>query len=627
MPLQDAAILPRVSNLPSTPATSAPSTTNTSLSTPQTTQGGASQNTQAVAPNQEYFPRAAVHVVVRFDEFGATEPIRAAAPTTTTKNLNGTTTNRSGLTAQVDPSAPAGVTRYVIGVSSPTVTGNGPQNRTTSSDGLTYDFVAIPKSVSWQQNGLRKASTMKATLKFVDLPFDPRLARSVAVELLLGCVDYETAALEAGGDWQGQDAPIIQRTYVGPYGEPRTNLRFQGFVDTWENVWDDGEPVVEIECTDNTQLLIDQEHSPRLVLDMTKPLDQAIAGYLANYVQYAGLTVEYRPNGDPPPVLQQVLAGTAFRPNLGPPMSKGGGAGAGAKTSAWDYLTEVAGSVGHTVRMDGTNLVIQRARSIMTKSLSPRPDDPFTPRTIDAQSYQARGLLFGRNLKKMTFKRDFRRHAPSGVELRSYDNAHKKVLVARFPRVSSDPKTQGIQLRALPGNTQPDQKWTVIQVAGITDQPTLNRLAQDYYEMIGRQELSVSCETENMASFGGGNTDPDILDMKFGDTFLLYVDRGATSTVSQIDRYLSASARASAFMQSLGFSSQFADQYATSYTNAGFQYAFRMHEMSVSWDQDGCKIDLSGVNYVEIRADQLLPPGQEPGNTANQTSSSGQTQS
>jgi hypothetical protein len=616
-----------VSNLPSTPSATPNTTTNTSVGTTQSTQGGASPNTQTTTSPQEYFPRCAVHLVVRFDEFGATEQLRAAAPTTTTKNLNGTTTNRSGLTAQVDPNSPPGVKRFLIGVSGPNVVGNGPQNRTQSSDGLTYDFVAIPKKVSWSQNGLRKASTCKLTLKYVDLPFDPRLARAVAVELILGCLSYEDAAAEASGDWSGQSAPIIPRTYAGPYGEPRTNVRFQGFVDSWENTWSEDEPLVELECTDNTQLLIDQEHSPRLVLDMTKPLDQAIAGYLANYVQFAGLTVEYRPSGDNPPILKNVLAGTAFRPNLGPQVSKGGGAGAGSKSSTWDYLTEVAGSIGHTVRMDGTNLVVQRARSIMVKGNMQRPDDPFTPRTIDGQSYEARALLYGRNLKKMTFKREFRRHAPSGVELRSYDSAHKKILVARFPKVSQDPKTQRVMIRGLPGNTQPDQKWTVIQVAGITDQPTLNRLAQDYYEMVGRQELAVSCETENMASFGGGNTDPDILDMKFGDEFLLFVDKSASGTVSHIERYLTASARAEALMTSLGFSSGFAAQYAQSYTNAGFQYAFRLHEMTVDWDESGCGIKLSGVNYVEVRADQLLPMGQEPGNTANQPQSTGATQS
>ena len=208
--------------------TGAPTTTNTSLATPSQTQGGQSQTGDATIPSQGYIPRCALHLVIRFDEYGATEPLRAAAPTKTTKNLNGTTANRSGLTAQVDPNAPAGVTRYVIGVAGPTLIGNGPQNRTRSDDDLTFDVMTIPKSVTWSQNGLRKAGTLKATLKFIDLPFDPRLARSVAVELLLGALDEDTAALEATGDWQGQDAPIIPRTYNGQYGEPRTNLRFQG---------------------------------------------------------------------------------------------------------------------------------------------------------------------------------------------------------------------------------------------------------------------------------------------------------------------------------------------------------------------------------------------------------------
>lgn len=614
-----------MANLPTLPSSLPNTTTNTSLATPQTTQGGASAPNQASVPTQGYFPRAALHLVVRFDEFGDTGPLRKAAPTTTTKNLNGTTVNRSGLTAQVDPTAPSGVTRYVIGVPSSDPGGGGPQNRTQSSDGLTWDFTAIPKSVTWSQNGLRKAATLQVALKFIDLPFDPRMCRSVAVELLLGCVDYETAALEASGDWQGQDAPVIPRTYTGPYGEPRTNLRFQGFVDSWENEWDDGEPTVTLECTDNTQLLIDQEHSPRVVLNMNQPIDQAIAGYLANYVQFAGMSVEYRPSGDSPPVLNNVLAGTAYRPNLGPTLSRSGAATGASKASTWDYLTEVCGSVAHSIRVDGTVIVIQRVRSIMAKSTSPRPDDPFTPRTVDGRSYPSRTLIYGSNLKKLKFSRNLRRHAPQNVECRSYSQSQKKVLVARFPQVSPSVSSQETQMRALPGNTQPDQKWTVIQVSGIESQTVLNQIAQEYYESVGRQELKVDAETENMASFGGGNTDPDILDMKFGDQFQLFVDRGAParSSVNQIEQYLTATQRASSFFQSLGFTQQFSDQYARNYTNAGFQYAFRMHEMRISWDgEKGCQISLSGVNYVEVRADQALPPGQEPGNTSGQSQSS-----
>lgn len=579
---------------------------------------------QVTAPAQEYFPRCAVHLVVRLDEYGNTGPLRKAAPSTTTKNLNGTQTNRSGLVPQLDPTAPPGVTRYILAPAgqAAAVASNGPQNNTQSTDGLTWDVMAIPDSLTWSQNGLRKAATAKVVLRYVDLPFDPRLARQLAVEVLLGCVDYETAALEASGQWAGQDAPIIPRTYVGPYGEPRTNVRFQGWVDDWKDSWtSDKEPAVELECSDNTQLLIDQAAPPRLVLDMTKPLDLAVAGYLANFVQFAGLTVQYLPQGDAPPVLKDVLSGTAYRPNLGPQPNKAGGASAGTKHSVLDYLTELCALVGHSVRMVGTTVLVQRVRSILTNSTTPRPSDPFQPRTIDGKTYSSRAFIYGANLEELHLRRQFRTHPPQNTEVRCYNPERKTVLVARYPKVSTDPATQKTMVKALPGNTQPDQKWVVVEVAGVKDQATLNRLAQEYYESLGRQELGAEWKTFNLASFGGGNTDADVLDMQFGDTVQFLVDRGrpARSTVNNIERFLTATQKAQQFMEQLGFSSDFAAAYARSYTNAGFQYAFRMHTMTVHWSSDdGCEISGTGVNYVEVRADQVLPPGQEPGNTAMQ---------
>jgi hypothetical protein len=569
---------------------------------------------------QSYFPRAALRLIMRLDEFGNAAPLRRASPAATTKNLNGVGANRAGMTAQPDPNAPPGVSRLVIAPAAGATTGGGgPQARARSSDGLTWDVACIPKDVEWRQNGLRKAATLDATLKFIDLPLDARLLRSVGVELLLGCVDAETAALEAGGDWAGQGAPIIPRTYTGPRGEARTNVRFQGFVDEWEADWSDKEPLVHLRCTDNTQLLIDQEHPPRLVLDMTKPLDLSVAGYLANFPQFQGLTVEYRPAGDAPPVLKSVLSGTAYRPNLGPQQSKGGNASGSTKASVLDYLTEVVGSVGHSIRMDGTNLVIQRVRSILTNSTVGRPDDPYAGRTVDGTQYPSRTFIYGRNLRSMKPKRDFRRHPASGVECRCYLPEKKKLLVARYPKVSADPATQKVQIHALPGDGAADQKWTVIHVAGISDQPTLNRLAQDYYESLGRQELGVEVETMNLASFGGDNTDPDVLDMKFGDTFALAVNRSSDegNALNAIEQALTMGQRAQRFMEGLGFDPGFAAAVAAASTNAGFQYNFRMHTMSVGWSGEaGCKLGVGGVNYVEVRADNVLPPGQEPGNTA-----------
>ena len=882
-----------------------------------------------------------MRLILRFDEFGDTSKLVAKVPVASTKNLDGISSPRSPLTASIDASAPPGVTRYVLGFPGASPATSGPQDQSVSTDGLTYDVVLIPKSCAWMQNGLQHAATVNAAIKYIDCPIDPRLVRSVGVEVYLGCVTEDLAQQQNMGI--APAGPVLPSTFTGPLGEQRTNLRFQGFATKFKAEWGKGEPVITLDAQDNSVLLHNQEMSPRLVVSMTKPLDLAVADFLANYVQLAGLTVQYLPSTDTPPVLSDVLSGTAFRPNLGPPASKGGGA---SKLSIWDYLTDVCGSCAHTIRMDGTTIIIQRARSLLTNAVSPRADDPFRPRTVDGVSFNFRRYIYGRNLKEYSVERNFtkktvqniecfpgdvfasardiergyrrwydgpattvstldgrhltstpkhpvltrrgwvaqgdivkgddliccrleervsladphvdaapteiaklfdslqdardpervparevylhgdrvdadvevvtagsllvdrdktprlkhlgerlfkaanvwlqrlarlgsrfllphyqlsrqlatscggvgfgerfsvefnRRVSPSilggtcpiakdnairqkvshehacgdaglllelhdgrtffipasdvgdgrtnlasssepglglcpelntpsnqdrldaaageawvllhelvdrgAVEVttdkvigvahgefsghvfnlqtasgwyvangiivhncRSYLTEKKTVLVGRFPQLADR------QVYALPGNTTPDEKWSVYNVPGIKDQPTLTKIAQGIYEQISRQELGVSLVTKSLGSFGGSNVDPDILDMKVGDTFELLVNRDSdeVNTLTSMETALTAQGQNAALMLQLGFSQGFADAYAKAYTNANFTTTYRLKTMKIEWTTSGgagVTLSINGMNYIEVRGDQFLPPGQEPSNSAMQ---------
>lgn len=565
-------------------------------------------------PTQSYYPRATLRLIVRLDEFGADSKLQALAPAATTKNLDGVLVHRSPLEAQLDPTAPSGVTRYVLALPGAATSTGGPQDQVRSADQYTFDVTVIPKTASWQQNGVQQASTLHAAVKYIDCPIDPRLVRACAVELYLGCVsDDQQAQVNAGKAPAG--TPVVPTTFTGPLGEERTNLRFQGFVTTWEVDWGENEPVISLECQDNSTLLHNQEMPPRLVLSMADPLDKAVADFLANFVQLAGLTVQYLPAADAPPVLGTVLSGTAFRPKLGPPASKGGGS-AQSKQSVWDYLTDICGSVAHTIRMDGTTIIIQRARSLMTSTVVPRADDPFKGRTVDGVSFTYRRFLYGRNVKSLKVRRSYGKKAVQNVEVRSYSTERKTVLVGRFPAQQSvtNPGKSDRQVYALPGNATPDQKWSVYNVPGIKDQATLQKIAQGIYEQTCRQELGVEFKTTNLGSFGGSNVDPDVLDMKVGDTFELLVNRDTddVNDLTRIETALTAQAMNAALMVGLGFSQEFADAYAAAYVNAGFTTTYRLKTMKVDWGDGGVTLEVNGTNYVEVRADAFLPPGQEP---------------
>lgn len=571
---------------------------------------------------QDYFPSWKVRLSIRFEEYGQVTKLTARVPQKTTKNLDGVKVDRGALVVKDDPSSPPGVHRFLLTASDSGAVGPA-QQQTSSPDGLTQQVGGvIPREFSWSQNGLRTADTLTCRIKYIDCPVDPRVIRSCAIEFYLGTVtakEYASGiAGQTRGDLFGSGTPnafeplnLVADTYLDDSGKQRTNLRFQGWVDKWRIEWDDeNEPYIELDCVDNTRLLIDQEAPPRLVIGMKDPIDRAVAVYLSHFPQFDGLTVEYRPAGATPPTLSGVLSHSAFRPHLGP-QPKGGGAPNGSKLSVWDYLTDVCGSLGHAIFLDGSTVVIQLPRTLTSSNVQSRTDDPFQSRTVDGQTFSVRRFIYGRNLKKMSVERNFTRKQPTNVEVRSYDPARKEILVERFP-LKADRLAY-----AIPGGATPDQKWTVIRVPGVTDRATLRRVAQTYYEVVGRNELGVELETKNLASFGAGNADPDILDMKFGDSFDLLVNRSDDpadpTTLTRMEKNLSAFQQNVEFMQALGFSPDFAATYARVYTASAFQTTFRTRAIKIEGNvEDGVSLKVEGVNYIEVRADQALAPGEEP---------------
>jgi hypothetical protein len=565
--------------------------------------------------DQTYYPSCKVALSIRFDEFGDTG-VQQLAPAKPPTVLRGTSSQRSPLEVVQDNSIP-NTRRFAVVRKGAGVQPGSPQSPTGSADGFTR-WVAgiIPKSASWSQNGVRAGDQLTLKIKFVDCPIDPRTVRAIAVQFFLGSVTADQYARGAAGETRttttgqtnyAEPLNVIPDQYTDDQGRIRTNLRFEGWVDKWEVDWDDeGEPVISVECLDNTRLLIDIEAPSALVISSAKPIDQAVANYLANFPTCEGLVVEYRPAGATPPSLGGALAGTAFRPQLGPVPARGGGAT--IKLAVWDYLTDVCGALGHLIRVEGATIVIQQPQTLLSPTLegAVRSDDPYQGRTVDGVDRPVRLFLWGRNVRKQHLARNFARREPTNVEVRCYSTRRKKTLVSRFPNPTS--QKAKVMVRARPGDAVTDQKWMVWRVRGIEDQQTLDLIARNVYASVCRMQFEMNLETANLASFGGDSkTDPDILDMRTGDTFDLQVARQDDyGTIGQTEDFLIS--RASEFMRQLGFPPDLADSYARAYTNEGFQTRFRLRTMQVDWDaeESGVGIQIVGTNYIEVRMDQPL---------------------
>lgn len=545
------------------------------------------------SPEQSYFPSAKVRLRVRFDEYGTTA-LKGTAPKLSTPKLRGVSDERAPLVVKEEPER--GFLLVAAGSKTP-----GPGTvQQRSSDNLTHEVAGvIPKKASWKQNGLRTADTLTLTIRYQDMPIDPRVVRSCAVSFYLGTVTEQEFAAGISGairGYSGESMRIIPDGYTDSNGQPRTNLRFQGWVDKWKVTKGEGEALIELECVDNTRLLEKQVRPPRFAVALDKPIDRAVAEYLTHFPQMEGLSVVYLPVGGSPPVLKTVLAKSSHVPDIGPPGGGGGSTGGDSET-VLDYLTTVVGSVAHSMRIDGTRLIIQRATNLLGEDAGARVDDPFIPRNY---LYPHRCFIYGKNVLEYEVTRDFARKQPKNVEVRSYDPERKNVVVGRFPEAGDKQL-----VNAGPGDGHADKDWVVVQVPdGVRDPAMLKQIANEVYATQGKQELLVGVKTKNMASFGGGNMDPDILDMTLGDAFEILENRGypEQGTVADMEQKLTAAAANEEALTSLGFASDFARAYANAYTNAGFQRQYKMKDMTVDWDVDqGVSFDITGANYIVAR--------------------------
>lgn len=554
-----------------------------------------------------YYPSWRARFIVRLEDFGTPGTPEPPARIPTLRKG----TKDTGKPGDLKVVADEGRLVLIAPTANPVQMG-GPQDQIVSSDGLTHVIDGIiPQSANFGMNGVRTADTLDLTMSFIDFPFDPRCLRSVAVKFFMGTVSASDAARGAAGDIRDPQSSgvvfpygTLPDTWIDTRGRVRSNLRFEGFADTDKIEFDSASASVQMSCVDNTSLFLTQEHPSQLALSPKQPIDRAMANYLASFPQFVGMAVEYRPHvaDDRKPTLASALSKTAAQGGKGPPQ------GAGQKVMVWDYLTDVVGSVGHILRVEGTTVIIQRPRTLYGSGFR-REDDPFTGRTIEGVGTQplvlpVRMYGLGLNVNRLSIARNYEKGAPKNIEVRSYSTARKKTIIARFPEKGERVKDMK------PGQTGTDVKLEVVRVQGIDDPATLKIVAQAHYERANRNEFEVQLETVNIGSFGGGNLDPDLLDIREGDAIRIEILRSETDDITgRLQNLAIASADE---LVGLGFRREFAEQYVRTREQIQLPTTFRVREARFEMQNSkAIRVSLTAVNYIVAAIEKKLSAEQE----------------
>jgi hypothetical protein len=448
-------------------------------------------------------------------------------------------------------------------------------------DDYSVRFLVQPQKVSWSDNSPREANTASMTLRFADLPLEPRSIRSLSASIFAGPV---AAGDYAEGVSSKQDDPKGRRSYVS---RERKNLRFMGTVDKMDlSAGTEGDSL-RIEFRDFTSLLIDRPVDTATLkgIKWSQPLPDVISQLVRSNAATASMPISYDSNLEEIPLSESV-----FRHVLG---GKKGGEGKGVKrgsvanlrTTYWDLITDLCVYGGAIPMIDLDTLRIVKPRTL------------YTSRALSAAAF-----VWGGNLSEMQISRSFSKKALQGIEVTSFDPAAK-------PRPRTYSYRYPLKLRPKPNVSSEGEatSYRVYALDGLRESQ-LPKIAEALYFEQAMQGCEVTFSTNEMSVMGLDGSSIDLMGIQSGDPVNLVV---ATSTSSANLRPLFSPATLAevhgmsqsqlvTLLQRRGVGKAVAPAVAKILTGARKLSAFRVQDVSHQFSESGYSASFTCMSFLEL---------------------------
>lgn len=507
--------------------------------------------------------------------------------------------------------------------------GDDPQKQPNATkepnDGDSIRLDMLPIKCSIERKGIHDADGWSIELDWRDVPIDPRVVRACFVEITLGVVagDEYNAGMHGlrRDDGQGLLSSIVPRQN-GDFVLGSTT-RSVGFCDTWKVGYDsdngDGVMITGLDVS----ALPRQQKIGFLSINLTLPIDKGVSALLDMFVSMRKIQVTYTGEGDAPVPAE-------FMPS--PRKARGGKVAskipAGDNNmSVWDHITDVCVSLGLTPIFSGFELTLAE------------------PRTLYANAENKRTMVYGNNIADLKFSRNLvGPNAAQTIEVRCYDPVAGRLIWARAPSIPGKPAS-GILTPTdpIPQDRRPNQITaggtaiegvTTMTVKGVTDLKRLERIAENAFDDMGRQEIEGSFKTIEITSFRS-DKEGDLLNMVAAEPIELLIAAPPTETDEIVGDLLGAAAaalpgpvagalgqentatpttsnvqeltamtieRRKDYLIGIGWNEEAASRMSEAMDTIGFNTVFRVHEVGIDWSiEDGLEIECSFMNFIVVR--------------------------
>lgn len=467
-------------------------------------------------------------------------------------------------------------------------------------------FGVQPLSCEIERNGFRTADTARMSIDWRVLPFDPRIIRAAAVEIVIGVVDDERFVDGIAGEVDpetGLPISVIDQNPAAPLAESTT--RFCGWIDEWGSTFDESFEI-ELAMRDFTALFLDTPLLSTATINLDLPIDKGIATMLAEYPTLAGFPVRYIAVPGQPE--------TAPAPRLGSsvPITSRSRRGRNARSvrsgsqsmNLWDHITDVCVALGLVPVVVDYELHI----------ISP---------ISQYRTQEVRRMVFGRNLGHLEYSRKLGGTKVPTIEVRAYDPTIGRVRWARWPVragergagvLGIDPPPRALRANEMtPSGARAEERIQTYVLQPSTDPTLMLAAARSLFEQIGRQEIEGNLETMDVASWDILNDSPgdtvkaDMLRVRNGDALEILVaptnlerpELSATAPSEWVG--LERAARVRFLVEEIGVPQPVAERIAA-LQDIVSQLLFRVQDVQIMFDVDeGLKIKVSFANFIEVR--------------------------
>ena len=458
-----------------------------------------------------------------------------------------------------------------------------------------FNVTLVPISATVDKTSYQQADTFALTVRFEDLPFDPRLARSILVNIAI--VDVKSLNAFKSDDFRPE------------------HIIFRGFADTHNISLEEQDRTITFEGRDYTALFIDAQFDNANLPDakgkrtkrisLNRPVLTIIKDLMSNLPAVKNMKIRDETMGRA--VKNFAVSVPSYDLVNGQQSTSGQFAHVNPNRTYWDAIVSICEVAGLICYVDLDELVITTPRILYQGSAT------NSKRTLQ--------MIYGTNIMRLDFHRNLGKKKKFNIVVRNFEVETEKAIVVTIPRDATDEWSKQMSIpKKLAKTSELDTNGIRIErdapfisffYPDLRTREGLIDVGQKIFEEFIRQQLEGTCETHDMQVLDDRGMEFDLTKIKTGTPIKIEMLIEDVKKLLRFDTKgdkISDGKRADeinkkiSYLQTRGYGRSVARQLVNAIAagSGKLRPTFYTREASISMDNNGFKMRIGFVNFIQI---------------------------